>query len=229
MRLFCFPFAGGGASAFRQLGLSLPKEIEVCPVQLPGREDRLAEEPLSSITEILDGLVPALRPNLELPYAFFGHSMGALIAFEAARRLAEEGTLLPRHIFASAHRAPHMEDRDPPLHGLPQDEFVERVKKYSATPDDVFADPELLDIFLPILRADFTVCETYTYQPGRLLPCPLSAWGGIDDDTVDSTELEGWRNHTSGKFNSQFFPGGHFYLRGAEPHLAERITGELIS
>lgn len=228
LRLFCFPFAGGGASAFRELGKSFPDEIEVCPVQLPGREDRLSEAPLTSMKELVDGIIPAVTDHLELPYAFFGHSMGSLISFELTRRLAQTGFPLPRHLFVSAHRAPHLEDPEPPLYDLPEDEFVESVKKFSATPEGVFLDPELSEIFLPILRADFTVCDTYAYEPGRLMPCPITVLGGVDDDTVSVAELEAWRNHTSGKCTTQLFPGGHFYLRGAEKALAERMKPELI-
>ncbi|MFJ7781026.1 thioesterase II family protein [Streptomyces yangpuensis] len=228
-RLFCFPFAGGGASAYREFARKFPDEIEVCPVQLPGREDRLGEAPLTSLKELVDRIVPAVTAHREIPYAFFGHSMGSLISFELTRRLAQDGFPLPRQLFVSAHRAPHLEDPEPPLYDLPQDEFVENVKRFSATPDGVFLDPELREIFLPILRADFTVCDTYVYEPGRLMPCPITVLGGEGDDTVSAAELDAWRKHTSGKFSTQLFPGGHFYLRGAEEALGERVKSELIS
>jgi medium-chain acyl-[acyl-carrier-protein] hydrolase len=229
IRLFCLPYAGGGASVYRNFVTYFPETVEVCPIQLPGREDRLSEPLRTSVDDLVAGLIPAVAANTELPYAFFGHSMGALLAFEAIRALSSRGAPLPRHLFVSAHRAPHLPDRARLLHTLGHDEFVQGLKDYAGTPEVVFLDPELSEIFLPILRADFTVCETYTHVPARPLPVPITALGGTADPTVDAAELAAWREHTTRRFDGHLIPGDHFYLRGAEAILAHHICRETVA
>lgn len=227
-QIVCFPFAGGGASAYRQWGKAFRPDIDVCALQLPGREDRLAEPLLRSVDAVVEALVPVLKPVLDGPYVLFGHSMGALIIFGVARRLAASGGPLPRHLFVSAHRAPDLPDRRSPLHPLPEPEFIERLRTFAGTPELVFEEPDLAEIVLPILRADFELCETYEYADAAPLPCPITAFGGVEDPTVDRDELDGWRRHTSARFDLRMFPGGHFYLRGAEDVLADHISSVLV-
>ncbi|MEV6569034.1 thioesterase II family protein [Streptomyces kronopolitis] len=218
-RLFVFPHAGAGASAYR-LAAYLPETVEVCTVQLPGRETRFAEPALTSLDEAVTALAPHLADHTDLPYAFFGHSMGALIAFESARRLRALGTRLPDHLFLSGMRAPGLPDRDP-RHTLPDDELL-------ATADFGGVDAEVQELLLPLLRADLTLCETYTPRAEAPLPCPLTVLAGSDDDSVDRTELAGWREHTSADCAVHLFPGApHLYVRGAERQLAEMITRTL--
>jgi medium-chain acyl-[acyl-carrier-protein] hydrolase len=195
---------------------------------LPGREDRFVDEVITSVDVVADAIVRAMKPVLDVPFAFFGHSMGALIAFAVTQRLAEAGEPLPQRVFVSAHRAPDLPDPQPQLHKLAEPQFVERLRSFGGTPELVFADPELTELYLPVLRADFTMCETYEFRPGRLLPCPISVFGGQDDATVSSVELDGWRNHTSAEFDMRLFPGGHFYLQGIEPHLAGHMRRVLM-
>ncbi|MGW6732366.1 thioesterase II family protein [Streptomyces sp. NPDC055013] len=215
-RLFVFPHAGAGASAYR-LADYLPDSVEVCTVQLPGRENRFAEPALTSLDEAVGALAPLIADHTELPYAFFGHSMGSLIAFETARRLRALGAPLPDRLFLSGMRAPGLPDRDP-RHTLPDDELL-------ATADFDGVDPELQELLLPLLRADLTLCETYTHQAEAPLPCPLTVLAGSDDHSVDETELTDWRKHTSADFELRLFPGApHLYVRGAERQLAETIT-----
>ncbi|MFH8565753.1 thioesterase II family protein [Streptomyces sp. NPDC017988] len=215
-RLFVFPHAGAGASAYR-LAAHLPDTVEVCTVQLPGRENRFTEPALTSLDDAVAALAPLIAGHSDLPYAFFGHSMGSLIAFETARRLRVLGAPLPERLFLSGMRAPGLPDRDP-RHGLPDDELL------AASDLDVLG-AELRELLLPVLRADLTLCETYTHRREAPLPCPLTVLAGSDDDSVDGTELAGWREHTSADFTLHLFPGArHLYVRGAERHLAQMIT-----
>lgn len=215
-RLFVFPHAGAGASAYR-LAAYLPDTVEVCTVQLPGRENRFAERALTSLDDAVAALAPLIADHTDLPYAFFGHSMGSLIAFETARRLRALGTRLPDRLFLSGMRAPGLRDRDL-RHTLPDDKLL-------ATAEFGGVDAELQELLLPLLRADLTLCETYTHRAEAPLPCSLTVLAGADDDSVDETELAGWREHTSADFELHLFPGApHLYVRGAERQLAETIT-----
>lgn len=213
IRLFCFPYAGGGASIFRSWPGYLPQSIEVCPIQLPGREDRLGERPFSNISALIDAMVPVLLPYLDRPYAFFGHSMGASISFEFMRYIYHIGhSIKPIHLFVSGRQAPQWPDIDPPSYGLPEPEFIEKLRHLKGTPEAVLQNAELLHLLLPLLRADFALCETYNYTHERPLECPLSAFGGLQDSEVPREALEAWREQTSGQFKVRFFDGDHFFL-----------------
>jgi len=215
-RLFVFPHAGAGASVYR-LAAHLPDSVEVCTLQLPGRESRFAEPALTSLDDAVAVLAPLVAEHTDLPYAFFGHSMGSLIAFETARRLRALGGRLPDRLFLSGMRPPGLPDRDP-RHGLPDDELL-------ATAEFAGLDAELKELLLPVLRADLTLCETYVYRVEAPLPCPLTVLAGSGDESVTEAELAGWREHTSASFDVYLFPGApHLYVRGAEPRLAEIIT-----
>src|SRR5205814_4666171 len=172
LRLFCFPYAGGGASIFRTWSENLPPEIEACPIQLPGRESRLLEAPFSQLFSLIEPVAQALLPYLDMPCAFFGHSMGALVSFELARYLRRQHGLSPVHLFVSGRRAPQLSDPDPPIHPLPEAEFLEELRSLKGTPEEVLQNTELLQLLLPLLRADFAVCETYAYAPETPLLCP---------------------------------------------------------
>lgn len=220
-RLFVFPHAGAGGSAY-QLADHLPAEIEVCGVQLPGRENRFAEEPLVSAEAVADELVPLIASRDPLPFAFLGHSMGALLAFAVARGLRARGGPLPRGMFLSAFRAPHLPDEEE-LHTLPDEELLARLGQAELAG----LDPDLQELLLPVMRADLTICETYGYLPDEPLPCPFTVLGGAEDETVTKAELSAWQEHTSAEFELRMFPGGHLYLRDAEQQIAEAVTRTL--
>jgi medium-chain acyl-[acyl-carrier-protein] hydrolase len=213
VRLFCFPYAGGGASLFRFLVERAPKDIEICPVQLPGREGRFIESPFASLDLLLFPLYQAILPYLEEPYAFFGHSMGALISFELTRLICQKRQVPePVHLFVSGHRAPHLPDPRPPLHQLPDPELIDALRDLNGTPEDVLKQSELLQLLLPLLRADFALCETYTYRSGPPLSCPISALSGLQDEGVSRESVLAWREHTKNSFKAHFFAGDHFFL-----------------
>ncbi len=218
LRLFCFHYAGGGASVFRTWQNDLPSDIEVCPVQLPGRESRLREPAFVRLAPILDELPDVLQPLMDMPFAFFGHSMGAIISFELTLRLRQLGRTLPLMLLLSGRRAPHCRETDPPLHDLPEAEFKAELMRLEGTPQEVLEHPELMELLLPLLRSDFAVCETYEHDESAVLDLPISAFGGLADHKVDKVHLEGWQKYTKGPFKLRMFQGNHFFLNGSARH-----------
>ena len=213
LRLFCFPYAGGGASMFRSWQVHLPNEIEVCPVQLPGREGRIKEPLFETLNPLVETLAEVLLPGLDHSFAFFGYSLGALIAFELTRWLMQKIDRIPAHIIVAACPAPHLPDEHSPIHELPRDEFINSLREMEGTPEAVFQDSELIDFFLPLLRADFKIYETYKYRPAEPLPCPISVYGGLGDQSITQDALQAWQEHTSTGFTRRMFPGNHYFLR----------------
>jgi medium-chain acyl-[acyl-carrier-protein] hydrolase len=212
LNLFCFPYAGGGASVFRTWCEGLPPDVETFALQLPGREGRLFETPLDDLSSLIDVLADVLVPYLERrPSVFYGHSMGALLGYELARRLRRQGRSLPRHLIVSGRQAPHLPEHRTPLHPLPDREFLTGVGRFNGTPRAVLENAELMELILPTLRADFTVCETYVYRREDPLGCSLSAYGGLRDDQTRPDEIAAWQEHTLGAFTQRMFPGDHFF------------------
>jgi medium-chain acyl-[acyl-carrier-protein] hydrolase len=227
LRLFCLPYAGGGATMYHTWAAALPN-VEVCPIQLPGRESRMREPALTRMSLLVDALTAAMRPYLSRPFAFFGHSMGALITFELARRLIRDGQPGPRHLFVAARCAPHLRDDRPFLHTQPEPAFVEQVSiRYGALPKMIVDDPELLRLFMPTLRADLAVCETYEYQDSEPLDCPISAFGGWQDNGVSRSDLDAWRLQTAAQFSVRMFAGDHFFIKSAKADLLRAISDDL--
>jgi len=212
VRLFCFPFAGGGASGFRAWQGLLPDTIEVCAVQLPGRETRIREPALTRMDGLVSSLTEALAPSLSPPYALFGHSLGALVAFELARSLRRHGLPMPVQLLLSGHGAPQLPDMRLHIHKLPQADFLRELARYHGTPRPVLESRELMEILSPTLRADFAALETYRFVPEPPLDLPISVFGGTRDPEVRPEQLEAWREQTNAGFRVRLFPGGHFYL-----------------
>lgn len=229
LRLFCFPYAGGSASIFAAWPNQLPTHIEVCPVQLPGRETRIKEAPYKRLTMLVEALARELSPFLDKPFAFFGHSMGALISFELTRHLRRTGGPQPGHLFVSAARAPHTPDTEPPIHHLPEKEFIEALKAYNGTPEPVLQHEELMEIILPYLRADFEICETHTYQAEEPLPMPFTVLGGWEDKKIEANQLGAWRDLTSSTCTIKMFSGDHFFLLKYRQQILETISSQLSS
>lgn len=223
-RLFCIPYAGGGASVFRDWAAALPTDIEPWAVQLPGREDRLGVSPLNRMGEVLNALVPAVIPHLDRPFAFFGHSMGALVAWSVTRSLQRMEAGSPVRLFVSGCVPPQAREA-PGYRELPDEELVEELRSWSATPEAVLADPELMQLLLPAIRADLAVVESYRFTDGPLLNCPVTAFGGTEDQ--GSAVLPRWGELTAGGFDLRMFPGGHFFLHSSRPAVLADISGRL--
>jgi surfactin synthase thioesterase subunit len=215
-RLFCFPYAGGGASIFRTWPERLPSDIEVCAIQLPGREDRLTETPFDRLSSLIAALADVLYPYLDFPFAFFGHSLGSLISLELARWLRRQKAPCPSQLFVSGSRAPQIPNPDPPIHQLPDAEFIEELRRFNGTPKAVLNNSELMEVFLPLLRSDMRLYETYVYDHEAPLDCPISAFGGLEDEEVSREDLAAWHDQTRNKFHIQMFPGDHFFWNGKE-------------
>jgi medium-chain acyl-[acyl-carrier-protein] hydrolase len=227
LRMFCFPYAGGGASAYRGWGASMPQEIEVCPVQLPGREGRLREQPFTRPEELIQAVTDALIPWFDLPFVFFGHSMGAMIGFELSRELRRRGQTLPLHLFVSGRRAPQLPTRDEPIHDLPEPEFIERLRELNGTPEEVLQHAELMKLLTPLLRADFAVNETYSYLEEAPLDLGISAFGGLADSDVKRDDVEAWNIQTRGRFRMRMMPGDHFFLHPQKDLIIESVARDL--
>jgi medium-chain acyl-[acyl-carrier-protein] hydrolase len=227
IRLFCFPYAGGGAQIFRTWQSELPSEVEVCPVQLPGRGRRLKEAAYTNVHTLVQELAQGLLPFLGKPFAFFGHSMGATISFELARYLRREYHLMPQHLFISGRRAPHIPSTHAHTYNLPDPEFLAALRDLKGTPHEALEHPDLMELMLPLLRADFELSENYTYLNGPLLDCPMSIYGGQEDDDVPREHLEAWGKLTTGSVSLKMFPGDHFFVNTTQNALLKTLSQEL--
>jgi medium-chain acyl-[acyl-carrier-protein] hydrolase len=228
LRLLCFPYAGGGGSLYVPWARELTSVAEVCAVQPPGREGRFREQPYDDLTQLMDAAYEALAPYLDVPFALFGHSMGALLAFEFARRIRRAGGPQPLRLLASGHRAPQLPSPHPPIAHLPDAEFITEVRqRYGGVPDEVLAHAELMALLLPCLRADMALIEGHRHTDEAPLDCPVSVYGGLDDAEATETELAAWRTQTSGAFRMERFPGTHFYVRNRRTELLLAIRRDL--
>jgi medium-chain acyl-[acyl-carrier-protein] hydrolase len=226
VRLFCFPYAGGAASVYRVWPDALPY-LDVCALQPPGRETRMREEPLTRIEPLVEAVVEAITPLLDLPFAFFGYSLGAQVAFEAARLLRARGGPLPVRLFLAASPAPHTPHRRPPIHALPDAEFRDELRKYQGTPAEILEHQELMALLLPLLRADFSVYETYAVRDEPPLDIPFSILGGLTDEDAPRADLEAWREHTTRAFVLRMFPGNHFFINTERTRLLTSVLQDL--
>jgi len=228
IRLFCFPYAGGGSVIYRQWSTKLPREVNVVPVELPGRGSRLLEPAFRNLPALIDALVGAITPLLGDDYALFGHSMGALIAFELARALRRQQLNQPRHIFVAGRRAPQIPTTDPLTYSLPLPGFTDELKKLNGTPKEVLDHPELMQVVLPALRADFELVQTYKYEADQPLGCPITVYGGTQDIKVPPEALLPWREQTNAQCKIHMLKGDHFFLRSAEFRLLTLLRQEMM-
>jgi medium-chain acyl-[acyl-carrier-protein] hydrolase len=228
LRLFCLPYAGGWSQIYRPWVDSLSPEIELYAIELPGRGPRLSEAPITDLSLLVEQIAINIYAHLDRPFAFFGHSMGGLLCFELTKLLRGQGYPEPEHLFISGYRAPHLRLERTPVYNLPEPEFIEKVRRMEGTPDRVLANAELRELIFPALRADFQAIETYRYLPSASLSCPMTVFGGLQDVGVDVAMLEGWQQHTTGKFRLQLFNGNHFFLHEAQALMLQSIQQQLF-
>ena len=227
LRLFCFPYAGGSATAFRGWDAGLPSKVELCAVQLPGRESRLADAPFTRMVELVGVLAQVLHPVLDRPFALFGHSIGARVAFELARRLRALKMPQPVHLFVSGSHAPHLRDPWGPFHVLPDAQLIQELRGMGGTPEEILEHNDLMRLLLPVLRADFELNETYIFSPNEALDCRISAFSGLNDTTVPREAVEAWREHTRVDFNCRIFDGGHFFIHESRELVLQVLRSNL--
>lgn len=228
VRLFCFPFAGGGTALYHRWARELSQECQLVPLALPGREGRLAEPAYRRMGPLVDRLAGYLAELVVQPYALYGHSMGAMIAFEVAREFRRRAVPPPIVLFVSASRAPHL-PFDEPLHHLPDEEFVDALSgRYGAVADVVRHDRELMELFLPTMKADAELLETYICKPEEPLDCPIEAFGGQYDPVVGKEAIAAWRKQTKNDFRLQLFPGEHFFFQSGPGRHLPRILEERL-
>lgn len=227
-RLFCFSYAGGGASVFRGWHHLIGERIDLCAVQLPGRECRATEPAVRRLEDLLPQLADVIAPLCDVPFAFFGHSMGALVAFELARLLRRRGMAQPAQLLLSAFRAPQLPNPNIRIYHLP-DEVLKTVLLKEGTPQEVLRNDELMKVLLPTLRADFELCDTYAYRPETALDIPIHAFGGHQDVRVGREDLQAWDQQAGNTFDLTMLPGSHFFLHSAKHLLVDAVNSTLTT
>jgi medium-chain acyl-[acyl-carrier-protein] hydrolase len=227
LRLVCLPYSGGRAAAFRGLAAQLPGDVELCAIELPGHGRRLPEVPFTRLGPLAEQVTDVLAERVRQPFVLLGYSMGALLGFEVTRELARRGWPGPSALFVAAANAPHLPLAGPPVHDLPQTALVERLVLLDGSRNALLQNEELVDVMLPVLRADLAITETYAYQPGQPLGCPVAAFGGSADPSVPRPGLEAWRDQTTGDFSVTILAGGHFFLHSSRALFAQALTAEL--
>jgi medium-chain acyl-[acyl-carrier-protein] hydrolase len=226
VRLICFPYAGGAAGIFRDWAEGLPG-VEICAIQLPGRAERWREPVYTDLSQTVNRLSNIILPLIDRPFAIFGYSVGAQLAFELARILQGAG-LRPDRLFVAAHRAPHVPAALPPLHPLQEFAFIREIsRRYEPIPPAILADDEMRRLFLVPLQADISMLETHTFTPAEPLSCPISAFAGTSDTSIEPSKLAAWSVHTTSSFKLRQLPGGHFFFRASRGPLLEAIREDL--
>ncbi len=227
LRLFCLPFAGGATTAYREWPEKIYPPVEVLLVELPGRGRRIREKLRTRMGGLIPELGEALLPYLDKPFAFFGHSMGALLAFELSHFLQERFRKQPVQLFLSGREAPHISDLQEPFHLLPNDQLIAKLRQLNGTPQEVLENIELMELMLPIIRADFELCETYQFFGKPPLTCPITVFGGYQDENVPVENLRQWEQHTQKNFRMHLLPGDHFFIYQSSDQFFYILNEEL--
>jgi medium-chain acyl-[acyl-carrier-protein] hydrolase len=216
LRLFCFPYAGGNTSGFRIWQRHFPPDIDLCLVHLPGRGKRTGEQMFTRLTLLVQTLADLITREPQPPYALFGHSMGALISFELARELRRRGFAAPQRLLVSGHAAPNLHSGKPPIFNLPEESFIEEIRKMGGTARELLDNPEAMRLFCSVLRADFEMVDTYEYRAEEPLSCPITVYSALQDSEAPVESLHVWQEHTSASCKVRMFPGDHFFIHSLD-------------
>jgi len=227
LRIFCFPYAGAGAAAFRQWQDHFADNINVCALQMPGREDRVGEAPYTLLSDLVCDIADVICPLLGTPFVFFGHCNGALISFELARELSRRDLSMPEHMFVSGFRAPDLVNPNPLVHQMEANDLICELKRYEGLPTEVLYDEHIMSSLIPTLRADFSLQESYQYRDQQKLNCPMTIFGGLHDNVVARKQLMGWRSITQQQSSIRIFTGGHMFINTQRQILLQAIDNEL--
>jgi medium-chain acyl-[acyl-carrier-protein] hydrolase len=224
IRLFCFHYGGGSASMFRQWPKDLIDGAELLAIQLPGREERFNEPLLNNIIQVVDNLCSNFNNYVDKPFVIFGHSIGALVAFEFVRALRKKGMSQPKHLIVSGAKAPQISLNKQPIHDLPDAKFIEELRKYNGIPNDIVEDEDIMAIFMPIIRADFCISETYKYINEEALTSPMTVLGGLNDNTFYQEDLLKWKEQTKSIFKYYLLSGDHFFINTSYKEVIKIIN-----
>jgi len=230
VRLYCFSYAGGNAAAYMPWQTALEPDIEVCAFQLPGRGARMAEAPCTSLPALIASICAVLADECrhdQRPFAFFGHSLGALLAFEAIRHCVTLGLPLPQRLIVSGCDAPQHRRPSKGLHRMPDDQLIAALARYNGSPPEVLAHRELMDLLLPSLRADFSLAENYTYRAAPPLAVPITVLAGKRDSHVQPDKVGEWRAETTAACQVRWFEGNHFFIQPERDGVLEFLASEL--
>lgn len=227
-RLYCFCYAGGSAANYANWQADLDPSIEICAIELPGRGTRFGEEPETSMSTLATTVAQVITTANHPSFAFFGHSLGALLAFEVARSLQQMDASVPQHIFVSGGSAPQHRRDNGNLHLLADDALIEELKNYNGTPHVVLEHRELMDLLLPMIRADFSLVANYTYRTAPLLSMPMTVLMGCDDDNGAGEHVEGWKKETTADCKIAWFEGDHFYIHPQRDAVLDCIRTEWL-
>jgi medium-chain acyl-[acyl-carrier-protein] hydrolase len=219
LRVFCLPYAGASADRYRAWQGFIPPELDLCLVHLPGRSRRIAEKSFQKLTLLVDALAHQMDSKTDIAYALYGHSMGGLIGFELARELFRRYKIGPRHLFVSGCLPPQLANSGRSTFALPDSEFIAELKRLKGTPAEILDNAELMEIFLPLLRADFELVETYQCRPGVCLACPITVYSGLDDERVPPQSMRCWEEHTSAGCTTRLLHGDHFFINAGQEFI----------
>jgi medium-chain acyl-[acyl-carrier-protein] hydrolase len=229
VRLFIFHHAGGSATAFRSFASALNVPVEIIAIQLPGRETRFTEKPYYNFHSLINNLIENFPTYHDKPFIFLGHSLGSIISFEFAHALKKNSLTFPLHLIISGTRAAHISWHRKRIHNLPDGEFIKELSYYNGIPKEILENKELISLFIPTIRADFTLSETYLYSSKIPLPCPITVLGGRDDPHASEKELSLWNLHTSNDFKQYMFKGDHFFLLKESILDVAKVVNQIIT
>jgi len=224
LRLYCFSYAGGSAAVFAPWHDLIDPGIEICAVQLPGRADRIAEPLCLSIAQAVEAIAQETQRPDGLPYAFFGHSLGGLLAFEVARFCARHYFTLPKHLIVSGCGAPQLRSASRSLHELPDSQFIDLLHQYDGTPREILQNEELMGLLLPAIRADFGMVANYEYRHSPRLKVPITVLAGLQDSHVSPAQAEGWCRETESGCHLEWLEGGHFFIHSQREEIIRSVN-----